>query len=280
MTTKQKLIATAAMVVTVFLVMLPELLAGLQPARTSLALALRGVYWLALFGGLIAIWRRLADVALRRGFLFLLVFYPYLVWFVNIIDTHYLGRIVPIVYFSYIPLGAFVFARLSHALHIENTHPDPVVVRRSRWRAIAYLAWIVVCTATVLTTFFNERSQLEKSSEDFIRQSLPVVLTAWSVDELMTRASEEYVRDTDKARLGAMFDGASSRLGPFALYTDVTRMAPLDIGSSRRHRPATVDYVAAAVFEKGDARIAIRLTKWADDYWRVAALRVDVQPWK
>jgi hypothetical protein len=197
------------------------------------------------------IWRRLSDPIARRLLLFFLVLYPFFVWFINLTQLPFIrGYIDLIVYVTYIPLAAFIYKRLIHALHLE-THPDPKQIAQGRRMAIVQFTWIAIVSVAGVVLISQRRMDLAPTSEACVRRQLPDTLSA-----------------------------ESGELGQFIVYTDVSLVGKITFGSERTRTPAKADYVAIGMFENGDARITVRLAQPPGQDWHVETLRIDPLPKK
>jgi hypothetical protein len=138
--------------------------------------------------------------------------------------------------------------------------------------AVSALAFV----GLVVVSFFGYAayvgSQLDASAKAYVDRNVPVILEKWSKDEFLQRASPQVRQALNDAQLDRMF-AKMSQLGTLLSYQGARGEANMSV-TSQNGKVVTASYVAPAVFEKGDAKVTVRLIQ-NDGNWQMTFIGVD-----
>jgi hypothetical protein len=112
--------------------------------------------------------------------------------------------------------------------------------------------------------------KLDARSKAYVDESVPAIVSNWSVDELKKRESPQFRDVTSDEELARVFQKFSV-LGPLQKYEGCEGASRVNINQSGRH--ITAEYVARATFQNGKAEIDINLIL-NDGVWQILGFRV------
>lgn len=145
-------------------------------------------------------------------------------------------------------------------------------------KALAIAGGILVVLLLVAGGFVTyiayQGRALDASSKAYVEANVPPILSSWSKDELLRRASPQLVKVLgEKPGQADQIFRKLSKLGAMREFGGVKGE------SNRAYNPrdgaiTTASYVATAKFENGNARIDVRLVRAANE-WRVLAFNVN-----
>jgi len=116
---------------------------------------------------------------------------------------------------------------------------------------------------------------LDQSSKAYVDASVPAIVSAWSKDELVRRASPQLTQilNQQPKQLDQLF-GQLSKLGSLKQYQGSKGESSINLDLTKG-KTVTAQYLAGAVFERGDTRITVHLIQ-IDDQWRIRSFNVKV----
>lgn len=134
--------------------------------------------------------------------------------------------------------------------------------------------FLVILVAIVIGFIFlaTKGSSLDKESKQYVEAAVPAIVSQWNKQELVNRASPEFMAATkggDLDKLYVMF----SKLGAFQKYNGAEGQANMSV-TSKDGKVTTAVYVAKADFEKGPAEIQVTLIKHAEK-WQILGFHVN-----
>ena len=116
---------------------------------------------------------------------------------------------------------------------------------------------------------------LDKSSRAYVDENVPPIVSRWSKDELLRRASPQLLTalQAKPEEIEQVFTWLSS-LGPLKHYNGSKGEAKM-LYDSKQGSVTTADYLAAATFEQGDASISVRLIQAPSGQWQFLSFHVN-----
>jgi hypothetical protein len=100
---------------------------------------------------------------------------------------------------------------------------------------------------------------LDASSKAYVEENIPAIISTWSKDEFLSRASPQLLKIIDdKPGLIDLLFKKFVLLGAMKSFGDVKGDSNV-FYSTQNGKVVTANYTATAKFENGDAQIAIRL---------------------
>jgi hypothetical protein len=107
------------------------------------------------------------------------------------------------------------------------------------------------------------------SSQAYVEQAMPAMLTSWDPNELIDRASPELLADTPPEEMRVAFRHYADHLGRLQRYEGATIMnTQVNSGA-----PDYAELQARASFERGDATIDMLLVRHTDQ-WQIAGFNL------
>lgn len=113
---------------------------------------------------------------------------------------------------------------------------------------------------------------LDKESKTYADAAIPAVVSGWSEQELLARASPEFKQVVTQEKLDQMFRWFTS-LGQLQKCDPAQGQAGITV-TPQTGKVISGQYTAKAKFEKGDATIKLVLIKHGDQ-WQIASFYVD-----
>lgn len=116
-------------------------------------------------------------------------------------------------------------------------------------------------------------SKLDKKSQAYIDEIVPLIVTSWDSRELIKRASPELLKVAPPEKMQPFFNTFAERLGPMIAYkgskgeSGIFYMAPYG-------KVITGTYVSEAIFEKAPATIHIKMIL-RNNQWQITEFRVN-----
>jgi hypothetical protein len=119
-------------------------------------------------------------------------------------------------------------------------------------------------------------SALDKESKAYVDRNLPLIISAWDEQELLSRASPEFTQNTKREDLDKGFTGLDHKFGKMQSYEGSKGQSYINYSvlSSQNGRVITADYVARATFAGGPATIQITLIKHGDK-WQIKRFEIN-----
>ena len=125
--------------------------------------------------------------------------------------------------------------------------------------------------------FFYAGAQLDASSKAYVDASVPPIISTWSEDELVKRASPQLRKATSAGQLNHLFSDLA-KLGTFQSYDGAKGEANMSF-TSNNGKMITASYLANATFQYGKIDIRINLIQnngeWMILGFHVARHQVD-----
>lgn len=135
------------------------------------------------------------------------------------------------------------------------------------------LAVVVIVMAGALCGADETASSLDLESRKFVDVAIVAIVSHWSVDELLKRASPEMLAESEhQIDVDSLFNQWRP-LGGLVSYTGSRGGAEI-LESPEIGRMITANYTAKAIFQNGTAEIAIELVK-REGKWSIMAFKVD-----
>lgn len=135
---------------------------------------------------------------------------------------------------------------------------------------IIFLALIVVGAIGVGYLAYRGNN-FDKESKAFVNAAIPAIVTNWNKKELLDRASPEFKKEVSDAQIDQLFNQFAA-LGRFMTFDSATGQSSI-YASPQTGKVITADYEAKAYFEKGGAKVKIKLIRHADQ-WQISAFNV------
>lgn len=124
---------------------------------------------------------------------------------------------------------------------------------------------------------FSIGKDLDKTSRDYVNESISAISTDWNVKEMKKRASSEFMSYTNDEELAKFFEYAEKNLGKMKVYIGAQGESRVFFYNFRKDIKAS--YVANAEFEKGKASIDISLI-WKNNKWQILGYKVNSEVFK
>jgi len=137
----------------------------------------------------------------------------------------------------------------------------------------------VLAVLVLLCVFAHEAHALDvagQESKAYADQSIHAIVTTWSEDELINRASPEFQAATTKGQLDSVFIELR-KLGKLQSYPGLKDDGKITLKWHNGHFSYLAFYEATATFEKGRLLVSIHLVKH-DQQWQISGFHVDPEP--
>jgi hypothetical protein len=131
---------------------------------------------------------------------------------------------------------------------------------------------IIVLAAVGIGIVAVKGSALDKQSKAYVDTTVPIIVSGWDEQELLSRASPEFMqvaKKEDVDKLYTMF----RRLGRLREYQGSEGQSDMSL-TTQNGRRTTAFYTAKASFDAGSAIIKITLIKHGEQ-WQIAGFHVD-----
>ena len=112
---------------------------------------------------------------------------------------------------------------------------------------------------------------LDKESKAYVDTAVPAIVSSWSVQALLDRASSEFTQATQPGDVDRFF-GTFRQLGQMRLYKGSQGQA-LMYRDLAKGETISAAYTANAEFENGSAEIDVKLIKHGD-HWQILGFNV------
>ena len=120
----------------------------------------------------------------------------------------------------------------------------------------------------------ESKATVDAGSKAYVDEAIVAISTHWSKHELMRRATPE-LREKVNAKpqeLDKLFHAASADLGSLREYHGAKRLA--HSGGATQSPVISANYVAAAQYQKGSAKLRIGVVK-VDGHWKISGFFID-----
>lgn len=101
-------------------------------------------------------------------------------------------------------------------------------------------------------------TQLDASSKAYVDASVPAIISTWSKDELIKRASPQLLKSASDEQIEDLFTKLSEELGPFQSYDGSKGDSNVSY-TTQDGKVTTASYTANASFQNGKVDIEIKL---------------------
>jgi len=115
-----------------------------------------------------------------------------------------------------------------------------------------------------------------RESEAYADQSIHAIITTWSEDELIKRASPELKADTNQGELDSAFANMR-KLGKLQSYSGLDDNGKVRLNWTNGHFSYIAYYEAKATFQNGRLLVTIHIVK-RDKQWQITGFHVDPEP--
>ena len=134
---------------------------------------------------------------------------------------------------------------------------------------------IILLVAVVVGVAAVRGSALDKESKAYVDRNLPLIISAWDEQELLSRASPEFTQNTKREDLDRGFSGLSRKFGKMQSYEGAKGQSYVSyrVLSSHSGRVITAEYVARVTFAGGSASIDITLIKHGEQ-WQIERFEI------
>lgn len=140
--------------------------------------------------------------------------------------------------------------------------------------SILGVVFLGVIIAIAMMFYFG--GKLDKESKAYVDNVVPYIFGKWESSKIMQHASPEFISTMkspqDKARLEDLFRVCSERLGVLKQYNGSEGQATVyhEVGKGKI---VYADYIARGVFEKGQAKITMRIIRKGDK-WQIYSFNI------
>jgi hypothetical protein len=114
--------------------------------------------------------------------------------------------------------------------------------------------------------------QLDASSKAYVDANIPTIISSWSEDELLKRASKE-LQENLAGQQGNNFFSKVKQLGKYQSYEGCEGQSYINY-SLKYGKVITALYTANANFQNGKAKIKMELV-WRNGQWQIAMITVN-----
>lgn len=121
-------------------------------------------------------------------------------------------------------------------------------------------------------------SKYDKESRAYANKTIPLIITTWNPEELISRSNTELLNIIPPEKLQSLFRLFSDKLGSLEEYKGLNGGAGIHI--DQIGIAVTAEYIADADFEKAPAKIKIQLVK-QNSGWYISGFSVisNTLPW-
>lgn len=135
---------------------------------------------------------------------------------------------------------------------------------------------IILLVAVVVDVAAVRGSALDKEGRAYADRNLPLIISTWDEQELLSRASPEFLQNTKKEDLDRDFAGLSRKFGKMQSYEGSEGQSYVDyrILSSHNGKIVTAVYSARVIFAGGPAVVKLSLIQH-DGRWQIAGFNIN-----
>jgi hypothetical protein len=115
---------------------------------------------------------------------------------------------------------------------------------------------------------------LDTSSKEYVDKNIPLIISSWSKDELLKRASPQLLNVINEKpdQIDHLFQGFA-KLGAMRSYDGSKGDSNVSY-TNRDGKVITAAYISDAIFENGDAHISVRLIQTSGS-WKFLMFNVN-----
>ncbi len=143
---------------------------------------------------------------------------------------------------------------------------------------LSIIGALFIVTGLVIAYFIGDNpfqsQDLQASSKAYVEANVPAIISTWSKDELLKRASPQLLKSINEnpKQLDRQFQNLS-KLGTMLSFGDVKGYAT-NFTTNQDRIVITASYVATAKFKNGEGHISVRLIQ-SHGQWRFLLFNVD-----
>jgi hypothetical protein len=134
-----------------------------------------------------------------------------------------------------------------------------------------FLALIILAVIGIGIAAFKG-SALDKQTRAYVDSTVPLIVSNWDEQALLSRASPEFTQAVDKENLDKLYF-MFWKLGKFRNYEGSKGQSYMSM-TTENGKSVTAVYVCKATFDAGPADIKVTLVKHGEK-WEIAGFRVD-----
>lgn len=131
---------------------------------------------------------------------------------------------------------------------------------------------VITIAVTMIGVVAVRGKALDRGSKRYVDSTVPLLVSNWDESELLSRASPELMRATDKQELDKLYH-MFRELGKLRAYEGSKGQSYMSM-TTQNGKSVTAVYTCKADFDKGPADIKITLVKHGGK-WEIAGFRVD-----
>jgi nitrogen-specific signal transduction histidine kinase len=135
-----------------------------------------------------------------------------------------------------------------------------------------FLLFIVLGMVSIVI-FAIKGPALDKQSKAYVDANLPLIISNWDEQELLSRASPEFMGNSKRNDLDNFFSALSRKLGKMRSYQECKGQSYVNI-SPQNGKIVTAVYASKVIFENGSATITTTLIKHSDN-WQIEGFDVN-----
>jgi hypothetical protein len=147
-----------------------------------------------------------------------------------------------------------------------------------RW-VMQFIALGLLAFLVLIFLFAREGHALNVAGEEakaYADQSIHAIITNWSEEELINRASPELQANTTKGELDSVFTDLR-KLGKLQSYSGLNDDGKITLKWNNGHFSYLASYQATATFQNSRLVISIHLVKH-DKQWQISGFHADPEP--
>jgi hypothetical protein len=148
-----------------------------------------------------------------------------------------------------------------------------MIVRKVFYGLGIVFATLLVAGGIGLFVLFRNGAALDRASETYVDDAVVSISSHWSKDELLKRASPEFMKAARNMDVGAFLDRAAGALGPLVDY-EGAKGSSFMAKSIGGETTITGNYVASAKFAKGSAQFNISVRQ-IDGRWMIDGFQIN-----
>jgi len=131
---------------------------------------------------------------------------------------------------------------------------------------------IIIIVVIGIGVIAYKGTALDKESRDYVDSSVPAIVSAWDKQELLSRASPEFMQVVKSGDLDKLY-GMYRRLGKLKEYQGSEGQSNMSV-TSEQGKVISAAYTTKAIFDSGPASIKILIIKHGDK-WQILKLYVE-----
>lgn len=136
---------------------------------------------------------------------------------------------------------------------------------------VVFLVLIVIAIVDITFVGIKGRA-LDKESKKYVDVAVPAIVSIWNKQELLGRASSEFMAAVKDEDLNKLFD-LFRKLGKLKEYNGCEGQANISV-TTQHGKVISAEYVASADFDAGPANIKVNLIKHGNN-WQIIGFHVD-----